>query len=349
MKHNKLDFAHDRSRAGPRRVRPQLSVVVPLYDEAENIPALWERLQSALETMPSTYEVLFVDDGSRDATAEMLDELHARHHQVVVVRLSRNFGHQAAISAGLEHARGRAVVVMDGDLQDPPELIPDLVRLWREGNDVVYAVRRRRGEGPAKRLAYRAFYRILNFVSEIEIALDAGDFCLMDRRVVGALNRLPEKCRFVRGLRSFLGFRQAGLAYDRPVREAGRPKYTLRKLSALAIDGLVSFSGYPLRLVTYLGAGSGALALALAAWAINDAIRHHSAPRGWASTVVVVLFMGAIQLFCLGIIGEYIRLIFLESKKRPTYVVDELKRRAAAAPDAAQRTQTPTTRRGSSR
>ena len=228
--------------------------------------------------------------------------------------------------AGLEHARGRAVVVMDGDLQDPPELIPELIRLWREGHDVVYAVRKRRSEGPFKRLCYRAFYRLLGSISELNIPLDSGDFCLMDRRVVDTLNRLPEKGRFVRGLRSFLGFRQVGLEYDRPAREAGRPKYTFRKLSGLAIDGLVSFSSYPLRMVTYMGMATAGVALVLSAWVVNDAIRHQTAPRGWASTLVVVLFMGAIQLLSLGIIGEYIRLIFLETKKRPTYIVAELKR-----------------------
>ena len=174
--------------------------------------------------------------------------------------------------------------------------------------------------------AYRAFYRILGLISELEIPLDSGDFCLMDRRVVDTLNRLPEKCRFVRGLRSFLGFRQVGLEYDRPARGAGRPKYTFRKLSGLAIDGLVSFSSYPLRMVTYMGMATAGVALVLTAWVVNDAIRHQTAPRGWASTLVVVLFMGAIQLLSLGIIGEYIRLIFLETKNRPTYIVAELKR-----------------------
>jgi polyisoprenyl-phosphate glycosyltransferase len=306
--------------------RPTLSVVVPLFDEHENIAALWERLCSTLDPLGLDYEVLLVDDGSRDATPDLLDALHEENAQAVVVRLSRNFGHQAAVCAGLQHARGRAVVVMDGDLQDPPELIPELIRFWREGHDVVYAVRRRRSEGFFKRLAYRTFYRALGLVAELEIPLDSGDFCLMDRRVVDALNRLPEKCRFVRGLRSFLGFRQVGLAYDRPAREAGRPKYTFRKLSGLAIDGLVSFSGYPLRMVTYLGLATTGVALALTAWVLNDAVRHQTAPQGWASTLVVVLFMGAVQLLSLGIIGEYIRLIFLETKNRPTFIIDELKR-----------------------
>ncbi len=318
--------AHHLSRPRSDRERPAVSVVVPLFNEEENIRSLWRELRSAFESTRLDYEVLLVDDGSQDATPDLLDALHDHHPHVVVVRLSRNFGHQAAVCAGLEHARGRAVVVMDGDLQDPPELIPELVRLWREGHDVVYAVRRRRREGLFKRLSYRAFYRILGLISELEIPLDSGDFCLMDRRVVDALNRLPEKGRFVRGLRSFLGFRQVGLEYDRPARAAGRPKYTFRKLSGLAIDGLVSFSSYPLRLVTYMGMATAGVALVLTAWVLNDAIRHQSAPRGWASTLVVVLFMGAIQLLSLGIIGEYIRLIFLETKNRPTYIVAELKR-----------------------
>jgi glycosyltransferase involved in cell wall biosynthesis len=315
------------------RHSPAFSVVVPVYNEQENIRALWHRTQSALESAGLDFEVVFVDDGSRDGTPDLLDRLHDEQERAVIVRLSRNFGHQAAICAGLQHARGQAVVVMDGDLQDPPELIPDLVRLWREDYDVVYAVRRKRSEGLLKRLGYRAFYLLLGLISELEMPLDSGDFCLMDRRIVNALNRLPEKCRFVRGLRSFLGFRQVAFEYDRPAREAGQPKYTLRKLSGLAVDGLVSFSGYPLRMVTYLGMATVGVALALTAWALNDAIRHHSAPQGWASILIVVLFMGAVQLLSLGIIGEYIRLIFLETKNRPTYIVAELKRHDSRGSD----------------
>lgn len=302
-----------------------LSIVIPLFNEAENVVALWDRLRASMDSSGS-FEILFVNDGSRDATPEMIDRLIAQDERVVSIHLSRNFGHQAAISAGLEHARGQAVVVMDGDLQDPPELIPDLIRLWRRGYDVVYAVRRSEREGLLKRMAYRAFYRLLGMISDLEIPLDSGDFCLMDRRVVNALNRLPERCRFVRGLRGFLGFRQVGLDYDRPAREAGRPKYTLRKLTGLAIDGLISFSSSPLRLVTYAGLAAVAIALGLTIWVINDAILHQSGPRGWASTMIVVLFMGAVQLLSLGVIGEYVRLIFLEAKQRPTYIVSELRR-----------------------
>ena len=314
------------SRVRSDRQPPALSVVVPVFNEQENIEVLWQRIHSALESASPDYEVVFVDDGSRDATPDLLDALQDEYAEAVVVRLSRNFGHQAAVCAGLEHARGRAVVVMDGDLQDPPELIPEMLRLWRAGHDVVYAVRRNRCEGIFKRLAYRAFYRLLSVISDLEIPLDSGDFCLMDRRIVDTLNRLPEKARFIRGLRSFLGFRQVGLEYDRPAREAGRPKYTFRKLSGLAVDGLVSFSSYPLRMVTYIGIATAGVALVLTAWVLNDAIRHQTAPRGWASTLVVVLFMGAIQLLSLGIIGEYIRLIFLETKNRPTFIVAKLRR-----------------------
>jgi len=300
---------------------PELSVVVPLHNEQETLGELHRRLSQALGPLGMSYEILLVNDGSRDATAERIAQLQALDPHLVALHLSRNFGHQAAVTAGLDQARGQAVVIMDGDLQDPPELLPQLVGLWRDGNDVVYAVRRRRQEGVLKRLGYFAFYRLLRALSDLDIPLDSGDFCLMDRQVVDALNRLPERLRFVRGLRSFVGFRQVGLPYDRPAREAGTSKYPLRRLVALAIDGLVSFSSRPLRLVTYLGLASAAAAATLMIWALADALSSHSAPRGWASTIVVVLFMGSIQLISLGIIGEYVRIIFLEAKERPTYLV----------------------------
>ena len=232
---------------------PDLGVVVPLFDEERVVGTLHRRLSAALSTMGDSYEIVYVDDGSRDATSWLLDEIQADDPRISVIHLSRNFGHQAAVTAGLDHARGRALVVMDGDLQDPPELIPSLVDRWSDGFDVVYAVRRNRKEGPAKRLGYFAFYRILNAISDLAIPLDSGDFCLMDRKVVDAINALPERARFVRGLRTFVGFRQIGVEYDRQARNAGRPKYTFRALVGLAIDGLVSFSGYPLRLLTTLG------------------------------------------------------------------------------------------------
>jgi dolichol-phosphate mannosyltransferase len=305
----------------PTDDRPTLSVVAPLYNEHENVHEFHRRTSAALASIGLDYEILLVDDGSRDATPGLIDDLRRRDPNVVVLRLSRNFGHQAAVSAGLDHARGEAVVVIDGDLQDPPELIAELVRKWREGFEVVYAVRRGRKEGRLKRLGYHAFYRIWRAISDLEIPLDSGDFCLMDRKVVDVLRHLPERMRFVRGLRSYVGFRQVGLAYDRAAREGGDPKYTLGGLTALAVDGLVSFSSHPLRLVTYLGMFTISIAIALLIWVLADAVVNGGAPRGWASTVVTVLFMGSIQLFSLGIIGEYIRLIFLEARGRPSYIV----------------------------
>jgi dolichol-phosphate mannosyltransferase len=302
---------------------PLLSIVVPLFNEELNVDQLYRRLTRSLDPLGAPYELVFVDDGSRDATPRILDEMQERDPRVVVIHLSRNFGHQPAVSAGLDHARGRAVIVMDGDLQDPPEVLPQFIRRWEEGFDVVYAVRQKRKERALKRLGYFAFYRIMNAISDLDIPLDSGDFCLMDRRVVDALNGLPERMRFVRGLRTFVGFRQTGIAYERAAREAGRPKYTFRALVGLAINGLVSFSSYPLRLLTYVGIGTAGLAAGLTVWVFVDAFSTHSAPRGWASVLVAVLFMGSVQMIGLGIVGEYIRLIFLESKGRPFYIVGD--------------------------
>jgi dolichol-phosphate mannosyltransferase len=215
---------------------------------------------------------------------------------------------------------------MDGDLQDPPEVLDKFIAPWREGFEVVYAIRTKRKEGPFKRLGYFLFYRLLRAISDLEIPLDSGDFCLMDRKVVEALNSLPERMRFIRGLRTFVGFRQIGVRYERAAREAGKPKYSFRALVKLAVDGLVSFSSYPLHLVTYLGLLTVATALALAVWVLVDAFYNQATPRGWASTMVVVLFMGAVQLVSLGIIGEYIRRIFLEAKGRPTYIAREIQK-----------------------
>lgn len=314
---------------------PELSVIVPLYNEQENVAELHRRLTASLGSLGSDYEILFVDDGSRDATGRMIDALQRTDRHLSVLHLSRNFGHQAAVSAGLDHALGRAVMVMDGDLQDPPEVIPEFVARWREGYDVVYAVRQRRKEGPAKRLGYHVFYRLMNLISDLDIPLDSGDFSLMDRRVVDVLRELPEKRRFVRGLRTFVGFRQAGLAYERAAREAGHPKYTFSALLRLATDGLISFSSHPLRISTYLGVTGTAVAFVLTCWVLLDAVTRRSGPHGWASLIVVVLFMGSVQLLSLGIIGEYVRLIFLESKQRPTYIVGAYSRQGAPPPRGA--------------
>ena len=312
----------------------EISVVVPLYNEQETVRELYRRLSDVLRALEEPYEIVFVNDGSRDATPLRIDAIAEQDPCLVPVHLSRNFGHQAAVSAGLDHAKGRGVVIMDGDLQDPPEVIPQFVQLWRMGNDVVYAVREKRKENVFKRLGYFLFYRLLQTISDLEIPLDSGDFCLMDRKAVDALTSLPERCRFIRGLRTFVGFRQVGLIYERAAREAGQPKYTLGALLRLATDGLISFSSYPLRLVTQLGLLTALFAAILTIWGLTDALIHHTAPRGWASLLVVMLFMGSVQLISLGIIGEYLRLIFLETKQRPTYIVDDREGRRAKA-DAA--------------
>ena len=300
-----------------------LSVVVPVHNEAANIQPLFERLSATLTGLGLSFEVVFIDDGSLDASPAILRHLQNFDLRVGVVTLSRNFGHQPAVTAGLDHARGRAVVVMDGDLQDPPEVIPALLDRWLAGYDVAYAVRQARKEPWPKRLGYFGFYRLLGAVADLAIPLDSGDFCLMDRKVVLALNALPERARFVRGLRTFVGFRQVGVPYDRSARHSGQPKYTFRALLALAVDGIISFSGRPLRLLTYLGMLTALLACGLTTWVFVDAFAHQTAPRGWASVIVAVLFMGSMQMVGLGIIGEYVRLIFLETKGRPSYIVGE--------------------------
>jgi dolichol-phosphate mannosyltransferase len=300
---------------------PDLSVVVPLFNEEENIAALYRRLVAALDALWLSYELVFVNDGSSDQTPAMLDGLRRRDPRVVPLHLSRNFGHQPAISAGLAHARGQAVIVMDGDLQDPPELLGRFIERWREGHEVVYAIRTERKENFLKRAGYFLFYRLHRAVSDIDIPLDSGDFCLMDRKVLEVLNHLPERMRFVRGLRTFVGFRQVGVPYPRGAREAGTPKYTFRALAGLALDGLFSFSSAPLKLVTYLGFFSAGLAILLLVWFLTDAWLHDSTPSGWASAIVVVLFTSAVQLLSLGVVGAYVRRIFLEVKGRPTYIV----------------------------
>ena len=320
--------------SGSTQRGPEVSVVVPLFNEQENIPELHRRLTLTLSTAAPDYELLFVNDGSRDTTPSLLDELHRKDPRVTALHLSRNFGHQAAITAGIMHARGRAVAVMDGDLQDPPEVLPDFLQAWRAGYDVVFAVRTKRKENLLKRTAYYTFYRLLAKVSDIDIPLDSGDFCVMDRKVVSALNALPERTRFVRGLRTFVGYRQIGLEYARDARAAGRPKYTFRALMRLAVDGLVSFSTYPLRLAVYSGFATATAALLLTAWVVADAVTNRTAPRGWASTLVIVIFMGSIQLISLGIIGEYISRIFVEAKQRPAFVIARIERAQAQGENA---------------
>jgi dolichol-phosphate mannosyltransferase len=312
-----------------------VSLVVPLFNEQENVTELYRRVTQAMRRFGASYELILVNDGSRDATATLIDALQAADPRVVVVHLSRNFGHQAAISAGIDQARGNAVVLMDGDLQDPPEVLDQFLQAWREGHDVVYAVRTKRKESLVKRACYALFYRLLRSIGDLDLPLDSGDFCLMDRKVVNALRALPERMRFVRGLRAFVGFRQIGLRYERDGRHADEPKYTFRSLFRLAVDGLVSFSGFPLALITRLGLATLVLALVLTVGVVTGFVGRETGP-GWAGLLLVVMYLGAVQLLSLGIVAEYLRRIFIETKGRPTYIVREVRSSALPVADCSE-------------
>ena len=246
-----------------------------------------------------------------------------RDSHVRVLRLSRNFGHQSAISAGIDHAVGDAVIVMDADLQDPPEAVPDLLAPWRQGHDVVYAIRQGRKENVLKRSAYGLFYRLLQQVANVEIPLDAGDFCVLDRRVADVLRQMPERNRFIRGIRSWVGFRQVGVPYNRAARFAGQPKYSLLKLLRLAFDGFFSFSYVPLRLASLFGLFVSFLGFLLSVWTVYKRFTLPEFPSGFATIVVGMMFLGGIQLIALGVIGEYVGRIFDEVKQRPLYIIGE--------------------------
>ena len=317
-------FGTSRSTGPADTARPDLSVVIPVYNEEDNLPRLYERLIAALDPIGMAYEIIFVDDGSRDGSLAHLRALAANDPRVLVVELARNFGHQVAISAGLDHSRGQGVIVMDADLQDPPEVLPQFIAKWREGHDVVYAIREQRKEGWLKRAAYAAFYRFLQRVANIEIPLDAGDFCIMDRLVVDVLSGMPERNRFVRGIRSWVGLNQVGLAYERQARHAGRPKYTFTRLVYLALDGLVSFSYLPLRAITMLGFGVSLLSIILAVFYAIKKLTVGLNPPGFATITVAIFFLAGMQLITIGVIGEYVGRIFEEVKQRPLYVLRQI-------------------------
>lgn len=313
--------------AAPLTGYPELSVIIPVFNEAENLATLYSRLTRALVNLGMSYEIILVDDGSQDQSPEMLRKMEAEDHRIVIVEFARNFGHQVAISAGLEHSRGRAVCIMDADLQDPPEVLHTFLAKWQEGWEVVYAVRTERKEWWGKRLAYAGFYRLLQRVANIEIPLDAGDFCVMDRKVVDLLVRMPERNRFVRGIRSWVGFKQIGVTYERQARHAGTPKYTLRKLLYLALDGLVSFSHMPLRIITLLGFTVSMLSFLVASFYIIKKITIGVGVAGFTTLVVSIFFLAGIQLMTIGVIGEYIGRISDEVKRRPLYVARRVTRR----------------------
>lgn len=298
---------------------PTYSVVIPVYNEHETIPTLFERVRAVIDTFDAAAEVILVDDGSVDDSWRILEGLHERDPRFKCLSLSRNFGHQVAVTAGLDHARGKAIMVLDGDLQDPPEVLPDLIRRWKDGYDVVYAVRTKRKENIFKRAAYALFYRLLKQLSDLDIPLDSGDFCLIDRKVLAAMKMMPERNRFVRGIRTWVGYRQTGCTYERDRRFAGGSKYTFRKLVALAYDGIFSVSTLPLRLAVHLGFALSLAAIAGAIWVVYEKIFRGIALVGWASTMTVMTLLGGFMLSTLGVIGEYVSRIYQEVKQRPIY------------------------------
>lgn len=303
----------------------ELSLVFPIYNEEENIPELYRRVTAVLDQNEiRSAEIIFVNDGSRDRSEDLIRELRAKDARVKLINFSRNFGHQAAITAGIDHSRGRATILMDADLQDPPHVIDDMLAKWREGGEIVYAVRKKRDDDTfTKRLFAKTFYRVLQYVSSIDIPLDTGDFCLLDRKVVEHLKALPEKNRFLRGLRSWLGFTQVAVEFERPARFAGEAKYTFKQSLRLAVNGIVGFSSFPLRLASFAGFLSFFAALGLVVFAFGAYFFDVHLERGWTSLVVIILFVGGVQLILLGSIGEYIGRIYDEAKQRPNYIIRE--------------------------
>ncbi|MDP6179498.1 MAG: glycosyltransferase family 2 protein [Desulfatiglandales bacterium] len=301
-----------------------LSVVIPLHNESELLDALFARLLPTLDGIGISYEVICVNDGSDDDTLEQILAIRAGNAHVKALDLTRRFGKEVALTAGIEHALGDVVVVMDGDLQDPPELIPPMVKKWQEGFQVVYATRQTRdGDSLLKKMTAKAFYTLFNRLSDTSIPPDAGDFRLMDRDVIEALNRLPERSRFMKGLFSWVGFRQTGIPFERPSRHAGRSKWSYLKLFRFALDGLFSFSTLPLRIWIWVGSVIASTSFLYAVYLMLRTLFQGVDQPGYASLMVTVLFLGGIQLISIGVVGEYIGRIFDETKRRPLYLIHQ--------------------------
>ena len=319
-----------------------ISIIIPVYNEDELIDVLYSRVTKAMEALGDEYEVIAVDDGSTDRSRIALTELHQKDQRWKLLAFSRNFGHQTAISAGLYYCTGKVVAVMDADLQDPPEELHRFIQKWKEGYQVVYAIRSQRKENVFKRFAYWAFYRTLRLMSSINIPLDSGDFCVMDRAVVDVLRSLPERTRFVRGLRTWAGFRQIGIAYERHARQAGETKYPLPKLFKLAFDGIVSFSSFPLRIASWIGcilctASIALLGFVVLWWSLNMAVfgMRPGNVLGWTSLACLVLFLAGIQMLMLGITGAYVARIYDEVKARDPWIIAEARGFSAHSVDSA--------------
>ena len=311
-----------------------LSVVIPCHNEEEVLALTHRDVSRVLQSLVTSYEIIYVDDGSTDGTAGVLRSIAATDPCARVVSFARNFGHQFAVSAGLDHASGSAIVIMDADLQDPPHVIGEMLQAWARGADVAYGVRTdREGESSFKRRTAAAFYRVLNWVSDTPIPVDTGDFRLMDRRVLKVLCSMPERDRFIRGMVAWVGFRQVPIEYRRAPRAAGRTKYPLGKMLRFAITGILSFSTAPLRIATWAGFGAAAIALFGMVYAIAAKLLFDNTVPGWAAIFTAVMFVAGVQLICIGISGEYLARVYMQLKSRPLYVVSEETGFPTGAPD----------------
>lgn len=303
---------------------PTFSIIAPIFNEAESIPELYRRVKEVMDSTGEPWELVLIDDGSRDGSTDMLRELGAADSRVRPVIFARNFGHQIAVTAGWDYARGDAVIVIDADLQDPPEVILDLIAKWREGYEVVYAVRaEREGESKFKLWTAALFYRLIYRITDVEIPLDAGDFRLMDRKVINVLTSMHERHRFLRGMSSWVGFKQVGVPYKRAARFAGETKYPFKKMLKLAINAITGFSFFPLQLATYLGFIAASLSILMIPVVIILRSITGTELVGQASTLVAVLFLGGVQLIFLGVLGEYLGRVYDEVRGRPLYIVSE--------------------------
>lgn len=304
----------------------KISVVIPMYYEEEVAKICYERVKNVLEGLKKyDYEIIFVNDGSKDKTLEILKEIAEKNEKVKIISFSRNFGHQAAVTAGIRFVTGDVILIMDADLQDPPELIPEMLVLWEQGNEVIYGKRNtRKGESAFKLLTAKMFYDFINVMSEVEIPKNTGDFRLVDRKVIDVINSLPEHNKFLRGLFSWVGFEQKAFLYDRPKRELGETKYPFKKMMKLAKDGIISFSTKPLKLIGQVGVLSIILSFIVLVYAVCSYIfKWNGVAAGWTSIIVCITFFSGVQLFSLWLISEYISRIYDESKDRPEYVIKE--------------------------
>lgn len=304
----------------------KISVIVPMYYEEKVAEECYKRLTACLQKLTDyTYEIIIIDDGSKDKTLEILENIASKDDKVKVISFSRNFGHQAAVTAGLKHVSGDAIIVIDADLQDPPELIPQMIQLWEQGNEIIYAKRKKRkGESPFKLLSAKLFYQILNALSDTEIPKDTGDFRLVDRKVVDTINNMPEHNKFLRGLFSWVGYKQIPFEYEREERFAGKTKYPLRKMLKLASDGIISFSTKPLKLVGLLGFISIVISILILIYALlSYFLKLNQLSAGWTSLMVAITFFAGVQLLSIWIMSEYIGRIYDETKQRPQFIINK--------------------------